>query len=89
MARITRIHYSLDFRKSYKKLAVHMQNRVDRKDALFRENPYDPSLGTHRLHGHLNRLWSFRITREYRVLFEFIGDNEVLFYDIGTHGIYQ
>jgi len=88
MATITRIHYSSDFRKAYKKLPRSVQNIVDRKDKLFRENPFQPSLYTHKLHGPLAGLWSSWITRDYQVLFEF-AKNAVIFYDIGTHNIYR
>jgi len=41
-------------------------------------------LKTHKLHGPLDGLCSFWITREYRVLFEFVKDGAI-FYDAGTH----
>ena len=88
MPKIVRIHYTSDFRKSYHKLPSRIQDIIDRKDIFFREDPFHPILRTHKLHGPLNGLWSFWITREYRVLFEFAKDGAI-FYDVGTHGIYQ
>ncbi len=88
MSSITRIHYTSDFRKAYQKLPKTTQDIVDRKDAIFRSNPFHASLHTHKLHGTLFGLWSFWITREYRVLFEFIKEGAI-FYDVGTHGIYR
>lgn len=88
MGKIERIHYTSDFRKAYKKLSENIQNITDKKDALFRENSFHPSLKTHKLHGPLNGLWSFWITRDYRILFEFVKDGAI-FYDIGTHKIYH
>lgn len=82
------IHYTSDFRRAYKKLSKNIQDILDRKDALFRKDPFHPSLKTHRLHGPLKKLWSFWITRNYRVLFEFVKDGAV-FYDAGTHEIYK
>lgn len=82
------IYYTSDFRKSYKKLPKNIQDIVDRKDVLFRKDSFDSSLHTHKLHGQLDTLWSFWITRNYRVLFEFVKDG-VIFHDIGTHGIYK
>ncbi len=65
MAKILRVHYASDFRKSYKKLPRNIQNLVDRKDKIFRENPFHPSLQTHKLHGpHLLGCGHFR----YRVI---------------------
>lgn len=85
---VERIHYTSDFRKSYRRLPKNLQDMADRKDALFRTNPFHPSLETHRLHGKLAGLWSFSITKQYRVLFEFI-EGGAIFYDVGTHEIYR
>ena len=86
--RVRKIHYTSDFAQAYKRLPSVIQKAVDRKDHLFRENPYYPSLRTHRLRGALEGLWSFWIMRDYGVLFEFIGD-QAIFYDVGTHDIYK
>jgi len=88
MESIDRIHYTSDFRKTYKKLPRNIQGATDRKDGLFRKNPYHPGLRTHKLHGPLDGLWSFWITRDHRVLFEFVKDGAI-FYDIGTHEVYR
>lgn len=87
MDKIFHIHYTADFRKAYKKLSRSIQDAVDRKDFLFRENQFHPGLRTHKLHGPLDGLWSFWVTRDYRILFEFIKDGAI-FYDVGTHDIY-
>ena len=86
--KILEIHYTSDFRRAYKKLPQHIQNAVDRKDILFRKNPFHPGLKTHKLHNPLEGLWSFWITKNFRVLFEFI-KNGAIFYDVGTHDIYK
>ncbi len=88
MGGINVIHYTSDFRKAYKKLPHEIQNTIDRKDKIFRGNPFQPSLKTHKLHGPLSGLWSFWITRDYRILFEFVKDGAI-FHDIGTHEIYR
>ncbi|KPJ56783.1 hypothetical protein AMJ49_03875 [Parcubacteria bacterium DG_74_2] len=89
MPKIKKIHYTPDFKKSYERLPKNTRKIVDRKDALFRENPFHPSLNTHKLKGPLKDLWSFYITISYRILFEFLNRNEVIFYDVGTHDIYK
>lgn len=85
---ISRIHYTSDFQKAYKRLPRTIQDLADRKDELFRSDPFHPGLRTHKLHGPLDDLWSFWVTRDYRVLFEFV-KNGAVFYDIGTHEIYR
>jgi len=55
---------------------------------MFRNNPFDTRLKTHKLHGKLKDLWSFSIDERYRVLFEFDGD-DVIFLDVGDHDMYK
>ena len=88
MAKILRIHYTSDFQKAYQGLPRTIQDLIDRKDKNFRNDPSYPGLRTHKLHGPLNGLWSFWITRDYRVLFEFVKGGAI-FYDVGTHEIYK
>lgn len=85
---IRNVHYTSDFTDAYKKLPTEIKRAVDRKDKIFRENPYHPGLQTHKLGGALEGLWAFWVTKNYRVLFEFIKD-ETIFYDVGTHDIYK
>ncbi|MFA4849624.1 MAG: type II toxin-antitoxin system YoeB family toxin [Methanoregula sp.] len=53
----------------------------------FEEDPFHPSLKTHTLSGVLKGLWSFRITYEHRLVFDFIDESrtQVLLIDIGSH----
>lgn len=86
---ITKIHSTTDFKKSFRKLPVIIQNLAIRKDQLFRDDVFDARLKTHKLKGILEGYWSYSINLQYRVLFRFISSHEVLYYDIGTHGIYK
>ncbi len=86
--KIGRIHYTSDFQKAYQKLPKRISELVDRKDRLFRENVFYPSLDAHKLRGELSGLWSFSVTSKYRVLFDFVKDGAI-FYDVGTHDIYK
>ena len=52
---------------------------------IFRENPHDPRLRTHKLSGKLHELWSFTIEYDVRVIFYFLPDNRAMFESIGTH----
>ena len=83
-----RIHYTSDFRRAYGRLPKRVQDAVDRKDALFRKDPFHPILKTHKLHGRLADLWAFWVLFEYRILFEF-RNGGAIFYDVGTHDIYK
>ena len=77
------------FKRSFIKLPAHIQKLAVDKEAIFVNNPFDPKLRTHKLKGELKGLWSFSVTQSYRVIFEFIKKDEVIFDDIGNHRIYQ
>lgn len=86
---ISAIHYTSDFEKSYRLLPENLKRIVDKKDAIFRVNAFASSLKTHKLGGELKDYWSFSINKKYRVLFRFIKDDKVIFYEVGTHDIYK
>jgi len=83
------IAYSRGFLKSASRLPKRIIELADRKEALFRDEPFHPSLETHKLHGKDKDAWGFSIDRKYRIKFLFLESNRVLFLDIGLHDIYQ
>lgn len=83
-----KILYHPKFKKQYKKLPAFIQNLAEEKEILFRKNPFDSKLHTHKLQGKLNNFWPFRVDYNYRIILEFLDKNNVLFYQIGTHNIY-
>ncbi len=83
------VHVSSDFHKSYGKLPSRIKELAAKKDVLFREAAFAPSLKTHKLKGPLDGYWAYSVNLEYRVLFRFINAKEVLYLDIGTHEIYK
>jgi len=76
---------SSGFRRKYKKLSHELKERAKEKEKIFKENPFDPRLDTHKLHGKDKAFWAFSITRSLRIKFEFLGNNQVLYIDIGPH----
>jgi len=62
---------------------------AEKRQKIFRIDPFDPRLKTHKLTGKLNDFWSFSITQKYRIMFKFLGNKEVLFLKAGTHNIYR
>lgn len=82
------IRYHPTFRKNYQKLPDEIKKKAERKEIIFRKNPFMPTLHTHKLHGELSGLWSFSIDRKYRILFELVKD-ETIFLDVGDHAVYQ
>ncbi|MBI2415580.1 MAG: type II toxin-antitoxin system RelE/ParE family toxin [Candidatus Kerfeldbacteria bacterium] len=82
------VNVTSEFTKSFRKLPNNIQLQAIRKDTLFRTNVFYPSLKTHKLKGDLTGFWSYSVNYSYRILFRFVNDHEVLYYDIGTHSIY-
>ena len=77
------------FIKSYKKLHKEIQEKAKGKEAIFRKNPFDKRLKTHKLSGKERESWAFWVDYSYRIKFIFLTKNEVLFLDIGTHDFYK
>ena len=83
------IEYSRKFLKSAARLPKQITLRVEEKELLFRENPFHPSLKTHKLQGKDREAWGFSINVRYRIKFIFLSKTRVLFLDIGLHDIYS
>ena len=84
------IIYGPKFTRKYKKLADEVKDVAEAHEALFRLNPFDPRLRTHKLKGRLQGLLSFSIGFKYRIIFEFVKNHEtVVFHAIGDHDVYQ
>jgi len=81
-----RILYSPKFLSSFKKLSEETKNLLRIKETIFRENPFEHQLKTHKLKG--KNEWSFCVTYKIRVIFIF--ENDIyIFVNIGDHSIYR
>jgi mRNA-degrading endonuclease YafQ of YafQ-DinJ toxin-antitoxin module len=87
--RIKQVQVAPRFFKSFAKLPPSIQVLAKARDRMFRADPFDPRLRTHKLKGELAGAWSYSVNYSYRVLFRFLTDDEVLYYDIGTHDVYR
>src|SRR3989338_3747022 len=76
------------FLRAYKKLPLRIQTLAHKKERIFLINPFQSSLRTYKLKGELQNYWSYSVNVEYRILFRFIDDTTVAYFDIGTHSIY-
>lgn len=84
------IEYSSHFRRAYSKLGPRVQQKAERAERLFRKNPFDPKLDTHKLKGKLKSFWSFSIDYHNRIAFRFVEhQKKVIFLDAGDHDIYE
>jgi mRNA-degrading endonuclease RelE of RelBE toxin-antitoxin system len=77
------IHYTSDFIKAFEKLPKSIQEKAVGQESIFRENPNDSRLHLKALKGRLKGLLSFRVTRNYRIIFSWKDRENVLFYEIG------
>ncbi len=74
-----------EFRKRYLKLPTAVQKKAEKQEALFRTNPFYPSLHTEKLEPKSKEIWSIRVDRSYRIALRFIDGNTALFLTIGPH----
>lgn len=84
-----KIYYSPEFQREYKRLPEKVKEEAKEKERIFRENPFDQRLKTHKLGGKLAGFWAFSVNFQYRVIFRFQPDRSIRFYAIGRHSIYK
>lgn len=82
---MTEILVTEEFKKRYAKLPLAVQKKAEQKEKIFCKNIFHPSLNTEKLEPKGKQVWSFRIDREYRILFRFISSNKILFLTCGHH----
>ncbi len=81
-----KIVYHKDFNKSYLKLSSKQQDKVDKALELFMENPFDPQLKNHPLHGDQKGRRAIAAGGDLRIVFEEINNyKKVIFYCTGSH----
>ena len=85
------IYTTSKFKKSYQHLPTSIKEKAVRKEGIFRENPFHPSLDTHSLQGIYKGYWAFWVDDSYRIMFQFLDTarTKIVFINIGTHEIYR
>jgi addiction module RelE/StbE family toxin len=78
-----RIVYSKSFLKSARRLPGFEQDKLARLLEILRETPFHPKLHTKSLTGPLTGFYSFRITRDWRVIFQFLTPDEIRLVEVG------
>lgn len=86
---MVKIIYSSSFSREYRKLPAEVKSGAEEKEQIFRQDPFDARLKTHKLHGRLSEFWSFSISHKYRIIFEFGDGDVVYFHSVGNHDIYE
>lgn len=82
------IVYSSKFEKEYKRLPNAIKDLAEQRENIFRENPFDCRLNTHKLKGKFKDYWFWSIDYKYRIIFYFKNREEVWFISAGDHDIY-
>ena len=71
------VYYHRQFIKEFKKLPKIIQEKLAELEIVLKTNCFNPKLNVKKLQGRLKEFYSFRVTREYRVIFEFIAESEI------------
>lgn len=84
------VFYNTKFLREYKKLPPDIKNLAEKQEEIFRNNPFDFRLKTHKLHGWLNEFLAFSINSKYRIVFKLDVEKKIAyFYSVGDHSVYQ
>lgn len=83
-----KIYYSSKFAREYKRLSLSIKKVAENREKIFREDPFDTRLNTHKLKGKLKFFWSFSVNNQYRIIFEFADRDIIWFHSVGDHSIY-
>ncbi len=77
------------FIKQMDSLPLDVEDKLKKMLLLLRENALHPSLRLHKLSGKWEGFYSLSLDRKYRVIFEVMENQDLLFVSVGTHAIYD
>lgn len=88
-----RLLWSSRFTRDFKRLLrrnPQLRPLIEQTLQQLVEDPFHPSLGTHKLKGDLSGIWSCSIDYSNRLLFEFVENSEleekaILLHTVGSH----
>ena len=88
-----KVVWNNSFKKAFRKLIKknpNLQNKIIEVLNILAEDPFTPSLKSHKLTGNLTNLWSCSVNYDCRIIFRF-SQNEnsdnllIILVDIGSH----
>ncbi len=85
---MTEIAFSSSFKRAFKKRIEGrkpLEDKFWKRVEMFKNDPHDARLRTHKLSGDLQEFWSFCIEYDVRVVFQFATPNRAVFTEIGSH----
>mgnify|MGYP001614613502 FL=1 len=77
-----KIVYSSDFLKLTKDIPMSIKRKLANLLEIFSKNPFHPKLHTKPLVGKLKGFYSFRITRDWRIIFVFLNPETISLIEI-------
>lgn len=72
------LYYGKSFLSSIEKLDSKIQLKIQTKLAVLQQDPHHSTLHTKPLQGTLAGFYSFRVGRDYRVIFQFLEEKKIL-----------
>lgn len=85
-----KIIYTTKFSREYKKLPLQLKYLAEEREIIFRNNPFDSRLKTHKLKGKLKGFLAFSIDYRFRIIFEISKDSKIAyFHSVSDHDIYR
>ena len=69
------------FRKSFNSLDISVKRKTQKQFNLFLQNVFHPSLNTEKLEPKNKNIWSFRIDKNFRVIFTFTDKEKIYILD--------
>ena len=76
------------FLRSAQRLPKSIMKKSQIREAIFRKDPFDQRLRTHKLHGALDDFYAYSVDYHYRIIFRFLDSQTVAYHEIGTHDVY-
>lgn len=77
-----KINFHRGFLKEFDKLPRDIKTKLASLEKVFLENPFSTQLHVKMLKGSFKTFLSFRVTRDYRVIFRFVSSGEVDFLSV-------
>ncbi len=84
-----KVEFGHEFNKMYMELIMNdkeLMRTIRKRLEIFRKNPKDTRLDNHSLTKRMAGKWSFSITDDIRIVYEWLGKSTVRFLAIGGHG---
>ncbi|MEK7173805.1 MAG: type II toxin-antitoxin system RelE/ParE family toxin [Patescibacteria group bacterium] len=72
-----------------RKLEPELQNEVLVKVEMFKNRKNHSVLDVHKLKGKLSGSYAFSVNYKYRIVFDYISDNQATLLVIGDHDVYK